>query len=340
VALVDACKKGGYALPAVNVSGTDSINAVLEAAQRNRSDVIVQVSHGGARFVGGPGIADAHKARVLGAVAAALHVHAVAEHYGVAVVLHTDHAAKPLLPWIEALVARGEAHFASTGRPLFTSHMLDLSEEPIDENLAISKATLARLAPMGMGLEIELGVTGGEEDGVGAEHDGAADDRLYTNPSDVLRAFDELTPIGMLSIAASFGNVHGVYAPGAVKLRPEILAAAQALIAERHGATKPANLVFHGGSGSEKDKIAAAIAEGVWKFNIDTDTQHAFAKGVGDYVKANPVAFTQQVDPATGKPCKKVYDPRVWLREGQKSMAARLDEAFRDLGSVGRTVCA
>lgn len=341
-ALIAACQEGGYALPAVNVVGTNSVNAVLEAAAKNRSDVIIQLSNGGARFYAGEGMKDALLARILGAVSAARHVHLLAEHYGVAVVLHTDHANKGLIPWVEGMIAHGEAEFARTGRPLFSSHMLDLSEESLEDNLAICARILTRLAPLGMSLEIELGVTGGEEDGIGSEDlDSAHNAHLYTQPEDVLRAYELLAPIGHFSVAASFGNVHGVYAPGNVKLKPEILGASQALVAERHGGgPKPLPLVFHGGSGSEKAKIAEAVGYGVFKMNIDTDLQFAFAEAIGGFVFNNEAAFRHQIDPDSGKPLKKLYDPRKWLRMGEQGIVRRLDEAFADLGSAGRSLAA
>ncbi|MDE2029782.1 MAG: class II fructose-bisphosphate aldolase [Alphaproteobacteria bacterium] len=337
--LVAACKQGGYALPAVNIVGTNSVNAVLEAAARNKSDVIIQLSSGGAQFFGGPGLADAAKARALGAASAAQHVHMLAAHYGVCVILHTDHANKALIPWVEAMIAEGEAYYRLHGRPLFSSHMLDLSEEPLAENLAECARILKKLTPLGMSLEIELGVTGGEEDGVGSEDLSTADHaRLYTQPEDVLRAVEMLRPLGHFSVAAAFGNVHGVYAPGNVRLRPEILDASQKLVSEKLGVEKPVNFVFHGGSGSDKKDIDAAISYGVFKMNIDTDTQFAFANGIGDYVAKNPEAFRFQIHPETQKPLKSLYDPRKWLRAGEKAMGARLDQAFKDLGATGRSL--
>ena len=339
-ALVAACKAGGYALPAVNVVGTNTLNAVMEAAAKNKSDVIIQLSNGGAQFFAGQGMADALQAKILGAVSAARHAHLLARHYGICVILHTDHAHKSLIPWVDGMVDHGEAHFKETGRPLFSSHMLDLSEEPLEENLAECARMLKRLAPMGMALEIELGVTGGEEDGVGSEDLEAADNaKLYTQPEEVLRAYDVLSPIGHFTVAASFGNVHGVYKPGNVKLRPEILKNSQALVAERHGlGHNPLDLVFHGGSGSEPEKIAEAVSYGVFKMNIDTDTQFAFAHAIGQYVEDNVAAFRHQIDPETDKPYKKQYDPRKWLRVGEQGITERLTEAFADLGSTGRSV--
>lgn len=337
-ALVAACKAGGYALPAVNVVNTNTINAVLEAAKKNKSDIIVQLSNGGAEFYAGKGFPDSFQAKILGAVSAARHVHLMAQHYGVCVVLHTDHAHKKLIPWVEGMIDHGEAFFKETGKPLFSSHMLDLSEEPLEENLSECARILKRVAPLGMSIEIELGVTGGEEDGVGSE-DNVDNPKLYTQPEDVLRAYDILSPIGGFSVAASFGNVHGVYAPGNVKLRPEILKNSQSLVQKTHGtAANPLDLVFHGGSGSEKEKIREAVGYGVFKMNIDTDTQFAFAESVGKYVLANPRAFQYQIDPDTAAPYKKAYDPRKWLRIGEEGLVARLDEAFADLGSAGKSV--
>ncbi len=338
--LVAACKAGGYALPAVNVVSSGTINAVLEAAAKNRSDVIIQLSNGGAQFYAGQGLPDGDAAKVLGAVSAARHVHLLAEQYGVCVILHTDHANKKLIPWVERLLDHGEAFFQETGKPLFSTHMLDLSEEPLDWNLAECARLLKRMAPMGMSMEIELGVTGGEEDGVGADIDESADNaHLYTQPEDVLEAYEMLSPLGHFSVAASFGNVHGVYKPGNVKLRPEILRNSQALVQERHGTgPNPLNLVFHGGSGSEKAKITETLGYGVFKMNIDTDTQFAFAAAVGRYVEQNPKAFKYQVDPETDAPYKKQYDPRKWLRAAELGVVERLTEAFIDLNSQGKSI--
>ena len=338
--LVNACKAGGYALPAVNVIGTHAVNAVLEAAAKARSDVVIQLSNGGARFFAGEGLPDAANARVLGAISAAQHVHLLAKEYGICVVLHTDHANRKFIPWVEGLIDAGERHFAATGQPLFSSHMLDLSEEPLERNIAECARILRRAAAIGMSLEIELGVTGGEEDGIGHDVEaGASSAHLYTQPEDVLLAYETLRDIGHFSVAASFGNVHGVYAPGNVKLRPEILHASQDLVAARHNTgTKPLNLVFHGGSGSEKAKIAEAVSYGVFKMNIDTDTQFAFAQAVGARIAASPQAFLHQVDPDTGKPYKKTYDPRSWLRAGELGIVERLQESFHDLGSVGKSL--
>ena len=338
--LVATCKAGNYALPAVNVTSTNTVNAVLEAAAKNKSDVIIQLSNGGAQFYAGQGFPDGGLAKVLGAVSAARHVHMMAEHYGVCVVLHTDHANKKLIPWVEALLDHGEAFFKETGKPLYSSHMLDLSEEPIDWNLHECARVLKRMAKMGMNLEIELGVTGGEEDGIGSEFkEGADNAKLYTQPEDVLQAFDKLADIGMFSVAASFGNVHGVYKPGNVKLRPEILKNSQDLISRRHNTgPNPLNLVFHGGSGSEKAQITEAVSYGVFKMNIDTDTQFAFSAPVGTFVDEHPKAFKYQIDPEDGTPFKKYYDPRKWLRAAEVGLVERLGEAFHDLGATGKTL--
>ncbi|WP_442918191.1 class II fructose-bisphosphate aldolase [Magnetococcus sp. PR-3] len=341
-ALVAACKKGGYALPAVNVTSTSTINAVLEAAAKNKGDVIIQLSNGGAQFFAGKGFPDTTTAKILGAVSAARHVHMMAEHYGVCVVLHTDHANKKLIPWVEAMLDHGEAFYKETGKPLYTSHMLDLSEEPLDWNLSESARLLERMAKIDMSIEIELGVTGGEEDGIGSDFDESADSsHLYTQPEDVLVAYNKLSPIGSFSVAASFGNVHGVYKPGNVKLRPEILKNSQELVSTTNKTeANPLHLVFHGGSGSEKSQISEAVSYGVFKMNIDTDTQFAFSKAAGAFVTANPKAFLYQIDPEEGTPYKKLYDPRQWLRAAEIGMAERLDEAFADLGSQGKSIAA
>ena len=338
-ALLAACKGGAYALSAVNVVGTNSVNAVLEAAARNKSDIIVQLSNGGAQFFAGQGMADGNTAKIMGAVAAAQHVHLLAEYYGVCVVLHTDHANRKLLPWIAGLIAKGERYYKANGKPLYTSHMLDLSEEPLEDNLSICADYLKRMVPLDMSLEIELGVTGGEEDGVGHDLDETDNAKLYTQPDEVLRAYEKLSPIRHFSVAAFFGNVHGVYKPGNVQLRPEILKGSQDLVSSTHGTgNNPLDLVFHGGSGSEKAKIEEAIGYGVFKMNIDTDTQFAFANAVGGYVDKNPKAFKFQIDPDDDTPYKSKYDPRKWLRAGELGLAERLDEAIRDLRSGGKSL--
>lgn len=335
--LLNACKSGQYALPAVNVTGTNTVNAVLEAAAKNKADVIIQASNGGAEFYAGKGMADSFQAKVLGAVSMAQHVHLLAEHYGVCVILHTDHANKKLVPWIEALMDHNEAHFKAHGKPLFSSHMIDLSEEDIEYNLSECARILKRMVPLGMSIEIELGVTGGEEDGVGSDDIDNA--KLYTQPEEVMQAYETLAPIGHFSLAASFGNVHGVYKPGNVKLRPDILKNSQELVKKTHKlGDNPLDLVFHGGSGSEKDKIAESLGYGIFKMNIDTDTQFAFAESIGKYVDANDRAFMYQIDPEDGRPYKKQYDPRAWLREGERGIVARMDEAFADLRSAGKSL--
>ncbi len=339
LALVKACKDGKYALPAVNVVSTGTINAVMEAAAKNRADVVIQLSNGGAEFYAGKGCPDSFQAKVLGAVSAARHVHLLAEQYGICVVLHTDHANKKLIPWVEAMLDHGEAFFRETGKPLFSSHMIDLSEEDIDFNLSECARLLKRMAKIGMSIEIELGVTGGEEDGVGSDDIDNA--KLYTQPEDVLKAYETLLPLGHFSVAASFGNVHGVYKPGNVRLRPDILKNSQELVQKTHGTgPNPLDLVFHGGSGSEKDKIAESLNYGIFKMNIDTDTQFAFSEAVGKFVESNIRAFKYQIDPDDGTPYKKLYDPRKWLRIGEEGIITRLNEAFTDLKSAGKSLAA
>lgn len=338
--LVDACKSGGYALPAVNISDINTLNSCLEAAGNTKSDIIIQLSNGGAGYFGGPALSSLDM-KVKGAVSAARHVHLVAEDYGIAVVLHTDHANRKLLPWIDGMMDYNEAAVKQTGKPLYSSHMIDLSEEELNENIGTCTDYLKRMANSAISLEIELGVTGGEEDGVGADlEEGADNAHLYTQPEDVLMAYDALKDIGHFTVAASFGNVHGVYKPGNVQLRPEILINSQKLVqSERGTSDKPLHLVFHGGSGSEKEKIAEALTYGVFKMNIDTDTQFAYSNGVGEYVDEHSAAFKHQIHPETGAPLKKFYDPRKWGRVAQKSMVTRLEEAFHDLQSHGRSVC-
>ena len=330
-------KANGFAIPAVNVVGSSTVNAVLEAAKLANSPVMIQYSNGGAAFNAGKGLKlEGQQAAILGAVAGAKHIHTLAEAYGVYVILHTDHAAKKLLPWIDGLIDAGEKNFCETGKPLFSSHMLDLSEEPIDSNIEISKRYLARMAVMGMTLEIELGITGGEEDGV--DNSGADNSLLYTQPADVCFAYEELSKVSdNFTIAASFGNVHGVYKPGNVKLMPIILKNSQEYIRERLQISDPhpVNFVFHGGSGSSHDEIREAISYGVVKMNIDTDTQWAFWDGIRKFESANRGYLQGQIGNPDGadKPNKKYYDPRVWLRKGEESLIARLKQAFDDLNS-------
>ena len=332
-------KAGKFAMPAVNVVGTNSVNAVLEAAKTVNSPVMIQFSNGGGVFFGGKSLSnDGQAAAIRGTVSGAMHVHEMAEMYGVPVVLHTDHAAKKLLPWIDGLLDAGEKYYAQYGKPLFSSHMLDLSEEPLKENIEICKKYLTRMAKIEMTLEIELGITGGEEDGV--DNTGIDSARLYTQPEDVAYAYEELSKISPnFTIAASYGNVHGVYKPGNVKLEPIILHNSQKYIQEKYGtAENPVNFVFHGGSGSEPAKIKEAISYGVVKMNIDTDTQWAFWEGVMNYYKKNEAYLQGQIGNPEGedKPNKKYYDPRVFLREGEKSMVERLKVAFQDLNCVDR----
>ncbi|MBB2145384.1 class II fructose-bisphosphate aldolase [Pedobacter sp. LMG 31464] len=336
--LFEQAKKHQFALPAVNVTGTNTINAVMETAKAVNSPVMIQLSNGGAQFYAGKTLNnDNLNACVLGAVSAAKHVHLLAEHYGVAVVLHTDHAAKKLLPWIDGLLTHGEKFFAETGKPLFSSHMLDLSEEPIEENMEVCVEYFKRMNKMGMTIEIELGVTGGEEDGV--DNSDVDSSKLYTQPSEVAYAYDELSKVSdRFTIAAAFGNVHGVYKPGNVKLQPIILKNSQDFIKEKYSLTaeKPINFVFHGGSGSSQEEIREAISYGAIKMNIDTDMQWAFWQGILDYYKANEAFLQGQIGNPDGddKPNKKYYDPRVWLRKGEEEFVKRLTGAFEDLNCI------
>ena len=330
-------KENKFALPAVNVVGSDSINAVLEAAANVKSPVVVQFSNGGAAFTAGKGLKlEGHDAAVLGAVSGAHHVHAMAAAYGVPVILHTDHAAKKLLPWIDGLLDASEAHFEKTGAPLFSSHMIDLSEEPLEENIATCAKYLERMSKMGMTLEIELGCTGGEEDGV--DNTDMDTSLLYTQPSEVAYAYEELLKVSpRFTIAASFGNVHGVYKPGNVKLTPTILRDSQAHVSEKFGVpVNTLNFVFHGGSGSTEAEIKESIGYGVIKMNIDTDTQWATWEGVKNFYVEKEAYLQGQIGNPTGtdSPNKKHYDPRVWLRAGQASMVTRLEKAFADLNAI------
>lgn len=337
--LLKIAKDNEFALPAVNVVSTSSVNAVLEAAKVVNSPVIVQFSNGGAVFYGGKGLSNENEqTAIIGAVSGAKHVHHMAELYGVPVILHTDHAAKKLLPWIDGLLDHGERHYKHYGKPLYSSHMLDLSAEPLRENIDICKRYLERMSKLGMTLEIELGVTGGEEDGV--DHTGIDNSRLYTQPEDVAYAYEELSSISdKFTIAASFGNVHGVYKPGNVKLTPVILYNSQKYIEEKFNTgKKPVFFVFHGGSGSSRDEIREAVSYGVIKMNIDTDTQWAFWDGVRMYEAKNHDYLQGQIGNPEGadKPNKKKYDPRAWLREGEKAIVERLKVAFEDLNCTDR----
>lgn len=331
-------KENKFALPAVNVVGSDSINGVLEAAAAVKAPVIIQFSNGGGVFTAGKGLKmEGHQAAILGTISGAQHVHMMAEAYGIPVILHTDHAAKKLLPWIDGLLDEGEKWFSEKGRPLFSSHMLDLSEETLEENIEISAKYLERMSKMGMTLEIELGCTGGEEDGV--DNSDMDESKLYTQPEDVAYAYETLNAISSnFTVAASFGNVHGVYKPGNVKLTPTILRDSQAYVAEKFGteSTQPLNFVFHGGSGSSPEEIKESISYGVIKMNIDTDTQWATWEGVLDFYKANDGYLQGQLGNPEGadKPNKKFYDPRVWLRKGQEGMVERVKQAFSDLNAI------
>ena len=316
------------------------MNGVIEAAAKVNSPVIVQFSSGGATFFAGKGLKPSEgRSDVIGGISGAYHVHRVAEAYGVPVVLHTDHCAKKLLPWLDGLMEAGEAHFKHTGKPLFSSHMIDLSEEPLEENVAITKEYLKKTSAMGMFLEMELGITGGEEDGVDNSDRDPAD--LYSKPEEIDYVFTELNKISPnFTIAAAFGNVHGVYKPGNVKLTPSILDKGQKYIARKHGLseTRPVTYVFHGGSGSSQEEIREAIGYGVVKMNIDTDTQWATWKGVLEFYKENEAYLQSQLGNPKGAdaPNKKFYDPRTWLRKGQESLVERVSEAFESLNAVGR----
>jgi fructose-bisphosphate aldolase class II len=327
----------GFALPAVNVIGSSSVNAVLETAREVNSAVIIQFSNSGAAFNAGKGLSnEGQQASIAGAVAGALHVHHMAEKYGVSVILHTDHAAHKLLPWIDGLLDAGEAYHKQHGRPLYSSHMLDLSEEPLDKNIAISKQYYHRIFQLGMSLEIELGVTGGEEDGVDNTDVDAS--KLYTQPEEVGYAYKELSEIGdNFTIAAAFGNVHGVYKPGNVKLTPTILKDSQNYIQQEFSTGhNPVNFVFHGGSGSSKAEIREAISYGAIKMNIDTDLQWAYWEGVKDYYQAKENYLQAQIGNPDGddSPNKKFYDPRVWLRKAEERFINRLKQAFDDLNAT------
>jgi fructose-bisphosphate aldolase, class II len=328
-----------FALPAVNVTGTNTVNAVLEAARDVNSPVIIQFSNGGAHFYAGKSLPNENQqAAITGAISGAKHVAMLAALYGVRVILHTDHAAKKLLPWIDGLIAASEENYKNTGKPLFSSHMLDLSEESLEENIEICCEYHKRMSKIGMTLEIELGVTGGEEDGV--DNTGVDSSKLYTQPEEVAKMYEALNKISdKFTIAASFGNVHGVYKPGNVKLEPKILDNSQKYIEQKFGtAPKPVNFVFHGGSGSSREEIREAISYGVIKMNIDTDTQWAFWEGVKNFYVKNEGYLQGQIGNPEGddKPNKKYYDPRVWLRKGEEVMKERLRLAFEDLNAIDR----
>lgn len=330
-------KEKGFALPAVNVIGSSTINAVIETAAKVNSPVIIQFSNGGAQYNAGKGLKNTNeKAAIAGAIAGAIHVHTLAEAYGATVILHTDHCAKKLLPWIDGLLDASEAYYKQNGKPLFSSHMIDLSEEPIEENLEICKEYLKRMSKMGMTLEIELGITGGEEDGV--DNSDVDSSKLYTQPEEVAYAYEELSKVSdKFTIAAAFGNVHGVYKPGNVKLTPKILKNSQDYVQQKFGlGHNPVDFVFHGGSGSTNEEIREAIGYGVVKMNIDTDLQFAYTEGIRDYMVSKIDYLKTQIGSPEGadSPNKKHYDPRKWLREGELTFIKRLEEAFKDLNAI------
>lgn len=330
-------KENKFALPAVNVVGSSNVNAVMETAAKLNSPVIIQFSNGGASYNAGKGLSnDGQKAAILGGIAGAKHIHTLAEAYGATVILHTDHAAKKLLPWIDGLLDASEEFYKQTGKSLYSSHMLDLSEEPLEENLEISAKYFERMAKMQMTLEVEIGVTGGEEDGV--DNSGVDNSLLYTQPEDVAYTYEKLKAVSdNFTIAAAFGNVHGVYKPGNVVLTPKILDNSQKFVQEKFGtAEKPINFVFHGGSGSTLEEIREAIDYGVIKMNIDTDLQFAYTEGIRDYMLNNVEYLKTQIGNPEGeeKPNKKFYDPRVWIRKGEETFAKRLVQAFEDLNNV------
>lgn len=330
-------KEKGFALPAINVTTSSNINGVMETAAKLNAPVIIQFSNGGGLYMAGKGLSNENeRAAIAGCVSGAKHVHELAELYGATVILHTDHCAKKLLPWIDGLLDESEKFFAQTGKPLFSSHMIDLSEEPIEENLEISKKYLERMSKMGMTLEIELGITGGEEDGV--DNSDVDSSKLYTQPEEVAYAYEELMKISpRFTIAAAFGNVHGVYKPGNVKLTPKILDNSQKFVEEKFNTEKnPVSFVFHGGSGSTLEEIREAISYGVVKMNLDTDLQFAFTEGTRDYITKNIEYLKTQIGNPEGEdlPNKKYYDPRKWLRESELTFNKRLEQAFSDLNNV------
>jgi fructose-bisphosphate aldolase class II len=331
-------KANKFALPAINVTSTSTVNAVMETAAKLQSPVIIQFSNGGCLFYAGKTLSnEGERAAILGGISGAKHVHALAEAYGVTVILHTDHCAKKLLPWIDGLLDAGEAHYKETGKPLYSSHMIDLSEEPLIENLEICKQYLARMSKIGMTLEIELGITGGEEDGVDNSHVDSS--KLYTQPEEVAFAYEELMKVSpRFTIAAAFGNVHGVYKPGNVQLTPKILLNSQKYVQEKFNTGEnPVDFVFHGGSGSTLAEIREAIDYGVIKMNLDTDLQFAFTEGVRDYIVKNVDYLKTQIGNPEGEelPNKKYYDPRKFLREGEVTFVKRLEQSFHDLNNVG-----
>jgi fructose-bisphosphate aldolase class II len=335
--LFQLAKAKKFALPAVNVTGTNTINAVMETAVAVNAPVIIQFSNGGAIFNAGKGLNnDGQRAAIAGAVSGAQHVWEMAGLYGATVVLHTDHCAKKLLPWMDGMLTAGEKFFKSNGVPLFSSHMIDLSEEPLHENIEICKTYLERMSKMGMTLEIELGVTGGEEDGV--DNSDVDSSKLYTQPEEVAYAYEELKKVSdKFTIAAAFGNVHGVYKPGNVKLTPKILDNSQKYIEKKYNTgANPVDFVFHGGSGSSVEEIREAISYGAIKMNIDTDLQWAFWAGIRDFYEGKKGYLQGQIGNPEGEdaPNKKYYDPRVWMRKAEESFSARLKQSFQDLNNI------
>ena len=335
--IFEHAKKHNYALPAINVVNTSSVNAVLEAARDNNSPAMVQFSAGGSQFFAGKGLSnDKHQSAIAGGISGAMHTHQLAELYGATIILHTDHCSKKLLPWIDGLLNASEDFYRVHGKSLYSSHMIDLSEEPLEENIDICKRYLERMSKMDMTLEIELGITGGEEDGV--DNSDVDSSKLYTQPEEVAYAYEELMKISdKFTVAAAFGNVHGVYKPGNVDLQPKILKNSQIHIQEKFGTKKnPVNFVFHGGSGSSVEDIREAIGYGVVKMNLDTDFQYAFTSGVRDYMNEKKDYISSQIGNPDGSdiPNKKYYDPRVWQRKGEEAFKIRLNQAFADLNNV------
>ncbi|MGB1932556.1 MAG: class II fructose-bisphosphate aldolase [Flavobacteriales bacterium] len=335
--IFEHAKKHGYALPAINVVNTSSVNAVLEAARDNNSPAMVQFSAGGSQFFAGKGLSnDKHQSAIAGGISGAMHTHQLAELYGATIILHTDHCAKKLLPWIDGLLDASEDFYRVHGKSLYSSHMIDLSEEPLEENIDICKRYLERMSKMDMTLEIELGITGGEEDGV--DNSDVDSSKLYTQPEEVAYAYEELMKVSdKFTVAAAFGNVHGVYKPGNVDLQPKILKNSQIHIQEKFGTKEnPVNFVFHGGSGSSVEDIREAIGYGVIKMNLDTDFQYAFTSGVRDYMSEKKDYISSQIGNPDGSdiPNKKYYDPRVWQRKGEEAFKIRLNQAFADLNNV------
>ena len=335
--IFEHAKKHGYALPAINVVNTSSVNAVLEAARDNNSPAMVQFSAGGSQFFAGKGLSnDKHQSAIAGGISGAMHTHQLAELYGATIILHTDHCAKKLLPWIDGLLNASEDFYRVHGKSLYSSHMIDLSEEPLEENIDICKRYLERMSKMDMTLEIELGITGGEEDGV--DNSDVDSSKLYTQPEEVAYAYEELMKVSdKFTVAAAFGNVHGVYKPGNVDLQPKILKDSQTYIQSKYNTKhNPVDFVFHGGSGSSIEDIREAIGYGVIKMNLDTDFQYAFTSGVREYMNEKKDYISSQIGNPDGSdiPNKKYYDPRVWQRKGEEAFKIRLNQAFADLNNV------